>query len=79
MQLPASIKRPSLFWDVDLENIDSEKHARYIIERILEFGNDGEVKWLFRHYPRSLIRDTMRRSRSVLHEKTKALWTLILQ
>lgn len=78
MKLPTHM-RPSLFWDVDQKKLDSEKHARYIIERILEFGNDKEVKWLFRHYSRDLIGDTIRRSRGVLHEKTKALWTLVLQ
>lgn len=71
--------RRTLFWDVDPKTIDPKKHARYIIERILEFGNDQEVRWLFRHYPRLLIREAFQRSRGVLHEKTKALWSLILK
>lgn len=79
MKLPVSIQRPSLFWDVDPKNLDSKKHARYIIERILEFGNDREARWLYVHYPHALIRETMRRSRGVLHEKTKALWSLLLK
>lgn len=27
-----------LFWDVDLSNLDVERHARYIIGRVLERG-----------------------------------------
>jgi len=83
--MPRSKKNPpirfrqSLFWDVDPKTIDPKKHARYIIERVLEFGNDGEVRWLFAFYPQSLIRETMARSRGVLHGKTKALWVLVLQ
>lgn len=71
--------RQSLFWDVDPKTIDPQKHARYIIERVLEFGNDEEVRWLARYYSPEKIKDTIRRSRGVLHEKTKALWSLVFQ
>ena len=71
--------RQSLFWDVDTKTIDLKKHARYIIERILDLGNDQEIKWLVHYYPPELIKDALNRSRGVLHEKTKALWMLIYQ
>ena len=70
--------RQVLFWDVDPATIDPKKNAKYIIERILEFGNDQEVRWMFHYYPRDLIRDRVEHSRGVLHEKTKALWKLVL-
>lgn len=72
-------RRASLFWDVDPKIVDPKKHARYIIERILEFGTDEEVRWLVHHYSSVVIKDALRRPRSVLHEKTKALWSLIYQ
>jgi len=72
-------RRPSLFWDVDPKTVNPKKNSRYIIERILEFGRDDEVRWLVHFYPPELIKDTLRRSRGVLHEKTKALWALIYQ
>lgn len=72
-------RRPSLFWDVDPKTVDSKKHARYIIERILEFGTDEEVKWLVHNYSPTVIKDVLTYPRSVLHEKTKALWSLIYQ
>lgn len=65
--------RQSLFWDVDPKTIDPKKHARYIIERILEFGDDREVRWMWNYYPRRLIRDVVMRSR-VLHAVTRPLW-----
>lgn len=65
--------RQSLFWDVDPKKIDPKKHARYIIERVLEFGNDKEAKWLYRAYPNKLIYDVAKKSRA-LHPQTKVLW-----
>lgn len=70
--------RQALFWDVDPKTIDPEKHARYIIERILEFGKDEEVSWIFRYYPSPFIKQVMEQARGVLHEKSKNLWTLLL-
>lgn len=70
--------RQSLFWDVDPTTIDIQKNARYIIERILDFGTIEEVKWLAQAYPVSLIRDTLTNSR-VIHEKSKALWSQVFR
>lgn len=69
--------RQSLFWDVDPKKIHPKKHAVYIIERILDFGHDDEVRWMWHYYSHSLIRKVVKKSR-VLHEKSKALWSLLL-
>ena len=71
--------RQELFWDVDPETIDPKKNARYIIERILDFGSLSEARWLFHFYSRSFIRKTIERPRVALHNKSKALWSLILR
>lgn len=65
--------RPSLFWDVDPETIDEEKHARYIIERVLDFGNDEEARWVYNRYPRAKIMEVINNLR-MLHPQTRALW-----
>lgn len=71
---PKAIKfRQSLFWDVDVKTIDPKKHAVYIIERIMDFGNDREVKWMWYSYPRSLLYKVVSTSR-VLHAQTRPLW-----
>lgn len=69
--------RPALFWDVDPKTIDPKKHAKYIIERVLDFGNDSEVRWVWKNYPLRLIKDIVKTSR-VLHSKSKSLWKLLL-
>ena len=48
--------RPALFWDTNPKNIDAKKHARYIIERVLELGRDNEVRWVFEQYPKHTIK-----------------------
>jgi hypothetical protein len=70
--------RQALFWDANSNNIDAEKNAQYIIERILDFGNDGEVKWLYHFYDKTLLKSVVAKSRSLMPE-TKNLWTLLLE
>lgn len=70
--------RQSLFWDVEPKSIDPEKHKRYIIERILDFGNDQEVHWMWHYYGKKLIADVVKKSR-VLHGPTRSLWTLLVK
>jgi hypothetical protein len=69
--------RQSLFWDVDPKTIDHKKHAQYIIERILDFGYDNEVKWIWKKYPSHLLKKVVEKSR-ILRSETKNLWTLLL-
>lgn len=68
--------RQSLFWDVDPKTIDPKRHARYIIERVLDFGYDDEIRWLVHYYSPRLIKDVVTRSR-VLHNKSRYLWSLV--
>ncbi|MDD4358676.1 MAG: hypothetical protein PHY30_02560 [Candidatus Pacebacteria bacterium] len=59
------------------KKIDKEKNARYIIERILDLGNDKEVKWMWDHYDKKLIKDVVNNSRSI-RKDTRSLRSLIL-
>ncbi|MDO8624368.1 MAG: hypothetical protein Q7R54_03370 [bacterium] len=71
-------QRPSLFWDTDPAKLDPKANARYIIERIMDFGTDDEVRWMWKTYPRSTLRDALERPRSVVHSKSRALWETML-
>jgi len=70
--------RQSLFWDVDPKKINPQKNAQYIIERVLDFGNDKEIKWLWGFYDKNLLKRTISKSRSLMPE-TKNLWQLVLK
>ena len=71
--------RQSLFWDTDPKKIDLQKNARYVIERVLEFGRPSETGWLFKTYPKDQIKQVMDLPRSQVSNKSKALWTLLLK
>ncbi len=66
-----------LFWDVDFDRLRVPGHERYIIERILELGDDAAVRWMFRRFSQDQIVQTLRRSRS-LSRKSALFWADIL-
>jgi hypothetical protein len=70
--------RQSLFWDVDPKTIDFKKNANYVIERILDFGKDEEVKWMWEFYDKDQLREVVNNSRSI-RKDTKNLWSLLLE
>ena len=74
MNIPS---RRSLFWDINPATLNAKRHAVYIIERILDYGTDEEVRWMYRNYSRELIRDVVSRSR-VLRPETLPLWKQLL-
>ncbi|MEN6459826.1 MAG: hypothetical protein ABFC94_00450 [Syntrophomonas sp.] len=39
-----------LFWDTDINTIDSQKNKKQIIQRILNFGNERTYQWMFQTY-----------------------------
>ena len=63
----------SLFWDTSLKNIHLRKNARYVIERILEFGDLDSVEWMQRVYTLQTVIDVLTLSRSIT-EKTRNFW-----
>lgn len=71
--------RQSLFWDTNPQKINTKKHARYIIERVLEYGLPNEAGWVFKHYPRKMIEKILYLPRVQLSPKSKALWSLLVK
>lgn len=74
---PTIAFRQSLFWDVDPKTIDPEKNAVYVIERILDFGDDAEVRWMWYHYDHNFLREVLKNSR-VLSPMSRNFWELML-
>lgn len=68
--------RQSLFWDTDPKQLNIQRHATYIIERIMDFGKDDDVRWMKKTYPKSLLYKVSQNSR-VLHPSSKTLWQLM--
>ncbi|MBI5574354.1 MAG: helix-turn-helix domain-containing protein [Elusimicrobia bacterium] len=68
--VPYSVK---CFWDVDRNNLSLLKNTRFIVERILEFGDKRDVKWLFSNLRTEKIIEILRKSRS-LSKKSLNFW-----
>lgn len=74
-KLPKFLKQ--YFWDVDFEKIDPEKKPRYVIARILEWGDQEATRWLFQNYDREIIGDVAKQSRE-LSKRSINFWLTIL-
>jgi hypothetical protein len=62
-----------LFWDTDKSGIDIDKHARYVICRVLDFGDTPEVRWLLDTYGEDAVQRVVA-SNPPLHPKTANYW-----
>jgi hypothetical protein len=40
----------TLFWDVDPYSVDAEKHAEFIVDRVLQMGTWNEFKTILKYY-----------------------------
>lgn len=67
-----------LFWDTALQNVNLNSHARYIIEKVLEFGDLDAFAWLQDVYPGWRIKETMLLSRN-LSDKSRNFWQIWLE
>lgn len=61
--------RPSLFWDVD--EIDPVHHAPYVIGRILDYGDQKDVRRLMKMYTREDIIAAIKTRRGLLPQTGK--------
>ena len=47
-KLPSFLQK--YFWDVDFSKVDKKTHSQFIVERILEFGDQKSVKWMINNF-----------------------------
>lgn len=65
----------SLFWDTGIDKIHLNRNARYIIEKVLEYGNLESLEWLLRVYNVQKIIDVIHSSRD-LTDKSRNFWKI---
>jgi len=49
-------------WDVDSTTLSETKHARFIIERLLEYGDFDSLDWLKKTYSRDQLVNVLKTS-----------------
>ncbi len=73
--LPRSIKK--YFWDTDSSKLDKNSHSQFIIERILEWGDEKAIKWMFRYFKKSELKNVLEKRRNI-SPLSANYWGLIL-
>lgn len=58
-----------LFWDVDLNQIDTDKHEKFIIVRIFERGDVEDIRQCRRFYSNSKIKSALLNSKHFLQSR----------
>jgi hypothetical protein len=66
-----------LFWDVDPAGVELERHADYVMERVMSRGGWEAMLWLRRVYARPALAEFLERKASRLAPRERAYWSLI--
>ncbi len=64
---------PTLFWDA--ESVDIEQHADYIIARVLDFGDEKDLKTLRGIYADKKLIGVVRKRKGLL-SMTRRFWSV---
>jgi len=64
---------PTLFWDA--ESVDIEQHADYVIARVLDFGDEKDLKILRKIYTDDKLIGVVKERRGLL-SMTRRFWSV---
>ena len=75
-QIPQYVVK--FFWDIDPKDFDLQNDYFYIIARILEFGDQQSIRWVFKNYPIQKVREVIESNSKLLSKKTINFWNNVL-
>ena len=74
-KIPKFLKK--YFWDVEFNKIDLKKNRTYILRRILEFGDEKAVAWMWKNFKKTEIKYVLSHFRGY-SQKSANYWALLL-
>ena len=74
-KLPNFLKK--YFWEVDFEKMDPEKHRVYVLRRIMNYGDEKAISWMWKNFTESEIRNILLKYRD-LSLKSANFWAVIV-
>ena len=74
--LPKFLKK--FFWDVEFVKIDPAKSKIYVLKRILEYGDEHAIAWMWKNFKNSDIKTTLSNYRG-FSQKSANFWAVILK
>lgn len=77
---PIPLTLAPFFQEYDLAALNPQKDSHTIIERVLQFGNRAELRWLFKTYSQEQIVEWVKRfGNDKLPQPHRAFWKIILE
>jgi hypothetical protein len=73
--LPEDLR--GMFWDVDFDRLDVNRHARFIAERLMEKTTPRAFGWLLAHYDAEMLVEIATSSRR-LPARDRTFWRAYL-
>ncbi|OGZ45014.1 MAG: hypothetical protein A3J54_03150 [Candidatus Ryanbacteria bacterium RIFCSPHIGHO2_02_FULL_45_13b] len=70
-----TLEKRNLFWDTDVDKIDIQKNARFVIERVLQYGDEGDFHWALDIYGADTLKDILKKNR-ILDKKSHNFWCM---
>jgi hypothetical protein len=74
-KLPEFLKK--YFWEIDFEKLDLEKRRPYVLKRILEYGDEEAVAWMWKNFTEDEIKNILYNYRG-LSLKSANFWAVIV-
>lgn len=67
---------PHLFWDIDIQELDMEKHKSYIVGRVIDYGKLKDWKIINTYYSPEQLREIVLNLRSLLPQSLSFVSTI---
>jgi ABC-type uncharacterized transport system ATPase subunit len=78
--LPIPLTLAPFFQEYDIAKLNPQRDSHTIIERVLQFGNRTELRWLFMVYSREQIAAWVTRfGKDKLPQPHRAFWQIVLE
>lgn len=69
-----TLKKMNLFWDIDQNELDPDKHGIFIVKRILEKGDVDDIGWAMKLYGREFVADVFQKNIGKFDFKSNNFW-----
>lgn len=74
--LPKFLKK--YFWDVDFGALDLAKNRVFVLKRMLEYGDEKAVAWMWIHFKKDEVKNALCRFRGY-SKKSANYWATLLE
>lgn len=71
-----TLKKLNLFWDVNQDELNPDKHGIFIVKRILEKGNLDDIGWAMKLYGREFVADVFQKNIGKFDSRSGNFWRL---